>query len=230
MTKKQRRAQRRDKARQARQKAVRRAVATHQHSASLAHLRARVEPSERFEVDLNCTWHVVRTLPRWAGRAAAQIRQAGIPVFEARETVRLVSDVGKARVAQVPILRRLLFVGISNWRELVMVESHPGVLDDATSYRRGGVMRGTDERPIVIPADQLQGFADCITGHGDDAEKALGVLDMIGAAVRVVDGPFASYNGTVEDADPKSGRLTVNINLFGRETPVELLGKHVEAA
>lgn len=230
MTKKQRRAQRRDKARQARQKAVRRAVATHQHSSSLARLRASVEPSERFEVDLNCTWHVVRTLPRWAGRAAAQIRQAGIPVFEARETVRLVSEVGKARIAQVPILRRLLFVGISSWRELVMVESHPGVLDDATSYRRGGVMRGSDERPIVIPADQLQAFADCITGLRSDVESFTGVLALMGMQVEITEGAFQTYQGVVEAADARTGKIQVSVNIFGRDTPVELHADHVQAA
>jgi transcriptional antiterminator NusG len=229
MTKKQRRAQRRAKAQQARHKAVRRAVATHQHSSSLAHLRAPVEPAERFEVNTGLAWHVVRTLPRWDARAAAQIRKAGIPVFEAREVVNRVLR-NRLVTAHVPVLRRLLFVGISRWQDLALVESHPGVLDDVTGYRRGGLLRGSDHRPIVIPAGELQGFADCITGHGDDVEKAKTVLDLIGLAVRVTDGPFVSYGGTVEDADPKTGRISVGINLFGRITTVDLSGKQVEAA
>jgi transcriptional antiterminator NusG len=45
---------------------------------------------------------------------------------------------------------------------------------------------------------------------------------QVGEAVRVVDGPFTDFHGKVDDINPERGKLKVLVNMFGRETPVEL--------
>jgi len=85
---------------------------------------------------------------------------------------------------------------------------------------------GSGSKPMPVSEKEVQRIIGTIE-EGVAAPKSV-VLYEVGENVRVIDGPFASFNGSVEQVDEEKARLRVTVSIFGRATPVELEYAQVE--
>ena len=85
---------------------------------------------------------------------------------------------------------------------------------------------GSGNKPIPVTEKEVQRIIGAVE-EGVERPKPTIRFD-IGETVRVIDGPFASFNGSVEQVDEDRARLRVTVSIFGRATPVELEYAQVE--
>ncbi len=83
-----------------------------------------------------------------------------------------------------------------------------------------GFIGGTVENPLPITKAEADNILQRVT-DSTDSPKPKTLFD-VGEMVRVIDGPFVDFNGTVEEVSYDKSKLVVSVSIFGRSTPVEL--------
>ena len=83
-----------------------------------------------------------------------------------------------------------------------------------------GFIGGTSDRPAPITEKEANTILSRVQEGADKPRPK--ILFEPGEMVRVVDGPFNDFNGTVEEVNPEKGKIKVLVSIFGRSTPVEL--------
>jgi len=79
---------------------------------------------------------------------------------------------------------------------------------------------GPQGRPMPMRDAEVNAILNRVE-EGEAAPRTL-IIFEIGEKVKVNDGPFEDFDGTVEDVDDENQRLKVSVSIFGRATPVEL--------
>jgi transcriptional antiterminator NusG len=84
------------------------------------------------------------------------------------------------------------------------------------------------DRPSATSQEEID-YIKAQISESEDTEKPK-VNFEVGETVKINDGPFLNFSGAIEEIDPARGKLKVNVNIFGRSTPVELEYWQVEKA
>ena len=173
-------------------------------------------------------WYVVHTYSGFEHKAKAALE----------ERVRALHLEDKFGQVLVPV-ERVQELGKGGQRKISSRKFFPGyifvnmILDDETWHvikdtpKITGFVGHSTSPPEVPESEVREITAQMEEGALRPKPK---VLFEVGEAVKVIDGPFQDFNGTVEEVKPEKGKVRVLISIFGRATPVELDFVQVEKA
>jgi len=170
-------------------------------------------------------WYIVHAYSNFEKKVADNIRERAVAAgldecFE--EVVVPMEEVVEVRRGRKVATERKFFPGYvlvkmdMNDRAFLLIKNTPKV----TGFL------GADNKPQPISDAEAQRIINQVK-EGVDRPKP-SISFEIGEQVRVADGPFASFNGHVEEVDEERARLKVAVSIFGRATPVELEYAQVE--
>lgn len=118
---------------------------------------------------------------------------------------------GKKKISQRKFFPGYLLVEMElNEATYLFVKKIPGV----TGFI------GLGKKPMPLPKEEVEGILK--RTQETQAKPSPKIIFEKGEQVRVIDGPFLNFNGTVEQIHPEKGKVKVNVSIFGRATPVEL--------
>lgn len=179
------------------------------------------------DLDKKKNWYVIHAYSNYENQVAERLRGmiAEDPSLQDKfgEVIVPTEEVVEMRGGQKRKSERKYFPGY------VLVEM---IHDDAAWHlvrdipRVLGFIGGTSDRPVPLTEKEV----NRILQRMEEGEKkpTPKVLFEPGEVLRVIDGPFADFNGVVEDVNYEKSRLRVSVSIFGRSTPVELEFSQVE--
>lgn len=183
-------------------------------------IETSTEPEKKEDVQTDSSkgrWYVVHTYSGHENKVAATLKQKiKASGFEDRIFEILVPTQEKIEVREGKkvTLQEKIFPGyilvkmILNDESWHAVRSTPGV----TSFV------GTGNKPTPLEEKEV----NTIQKFSELEAPTYKASFTLGEAVRIVDGPFAEFLGTVDEINEEKGKVKVLVSIFGRETPVEL--------
>ena len=172
-------------------------------------------------------WYVIQTFSNFENQVATRIRNMIVEDEKLQgkigEVIVPTEEVVEMRDGQKRRSERKYFPGYV----LVQMACDDAVWHTVRSVPKVlGFIGGTSDRPVPLTEKEVNRILQRME-DGENKPKPK-VLFEPGEVVRVNDGPFADFNGVVEDVNYEKSRLRVSVSIFGRSTPVELEFSQVE--
>jgi transcriptional antiterminator NusG len=165
------------------------------------------------------SWYVVHTYSGFENKAKLaleeRIKQLKVSQFFS-EVIVPEENVVELVKGQKKTTKRRFFPGYILVKMILNDESWHVVKD--TPKVTGFV--GDRLKPVPVPESEVQKMTNRIAEGQVKPRPRVSFTE--GENVRVVDGPFSNFNGTVEDVNQDKGKVKVLVSIFGRSTPVEL--------
>jgi transcriptional antiterminator NusG len=147
-----------------------------------------------------------------------------------KEVLVPMEKVAEVRSGKKTVTTRKLYPGYV-FVDMILLDDNKRIIEKPWYFIRDtqgiiGFVGG--ERPTPTSADEIASIKAQIS-DSEDVERPKVQFD-IGETIKINDGPFLNFSGVIEEIDPERGKLKVTVNIFGRNTPVELEYWQVEKA
>lgn len=165
----------------------------------------------------NAHWYVVHTYSGHEVKVAEQLRQRVESMGLENEILEVLiptQEKIEIRAGAKQTVKEKIFPGYLLIR---MVLTDPSWLTVRTTNGITGFV-GIGDRPTSLEDKEVVAIQKFMTMEAPKFKAKFSVSE----AIKIIDGPFADFLGTVDNIDEEKGKVKVLVSIFGRETPVEL--------
>ena len=170
-------------------------------------------------------WYIVQSHSSFENKVAQLIKEEAEKAKISEEIEEIVvptHDITEVRRGKRVQRKKKYFPGYV----LIKSEMNNNIYHMIKNIKKVSGFLGSKGTPVPVSDKEIEK----ILGRIKDgmAQPKSGIEYNVGEKVQVIDGPFASFSGLVEDVDEEKARLKVSVSIFGRPPPVELEYSQVE--
>ena len=170
-------------------------------------------------------WYIIQSYSSFENKVANAIREEATKAKlddKIEEVIIPTQDVTEIRRGKRFQRKKKYFPGYV----LVKMDMNDQLYHLIKNIKKVSGFLGQKGSPVPVSEKEIEKIMGQIKDGVIDSKS--GISYTIGEKVQVIDGPFASFTGLVEDIDEDKARLKVSVSIFGRPTPVDLEYNQVE--
>lgn len=177
-------------------------------------------------------WFVIQTLSGQEQKVKESIEKRIAPEEmgeHVKEVLVPMEKVVEVRNQKKTVTNRKLWPGYV-FIDMALFDDDKQIIEKSWSFVKDtpGVIGFINDPPLPTPTDEVEAIKAQISAS-EETERPK-VSFAVAETVKINNGPFLNFSGVIEEIEPERGKLKVTVNIFGRNTPVELEYWQVEKA